>query len=102
MHEYLVCRFGVPTCLKVEHGSKFWGELVRYCETMGIWVSPIAMQNPRANGMAEKMVGTIKTALHRCMWWEEGKHCQKWHGVFGITREGHRIEPFYPHDEAAP
>ena len=44
---------------------------------MGIWVSPIATQNPWVNGMAEKMVGTIKLALCRCMsaapekkWWE--------------------------------
>ena len=77
MHEYLVCRFGVPTCLTVDRGSEFHDELVHYCKTMGIRVSPIATQNPRANGMAEKIVGTIKAALRRCMlmaqekkWWE--------------------------------
>ena len=63
MREYLVYRFGVPTCLGVDNGSEFPGELVRYCKMMEIRVSPIATQNPRANGMAKKMVGTIKVAL---------------------------------------
>lgn len=44
---------------------------------MGITISTIATQNPRANGMAERMVATVKAALRRCMsacpdqrWWE--------------------------------
>ena len=77
VHEQIVCRFGVPTRLRVDRGSEFRGELVRYCKTMGIQLGPIATQNPRANGMAEKMVSTIKAAFRRCMaanpgarWWE--------------------------------
>ena len=44
---------------------------------MGITISTIATQNPRANGMAERMVAMVKAALRRCMstcpdqrWWE--------------------------------
>ena len=73
----MICRYGVPTCLRVDRGSEFKGKVVRYCKSMGIALTPIATQNPRANGMVERMVVTVKSAICRCMttcpefrWWE--------------------------------
>ena len=67
IHEYIVCRYGVPTLLRVDRGSEFKGEVIRYCKSMGIALTTIATQNPRANGMAERMVATIKSGIRRCM-----------------------------------
>ena len=99
VHEYLVCRFGVPTCLRVDRGSEFCGELVRYCKTMGIRVSPIATQNLQANRIAKKMVGTIKAALGRCTsaapekkWWEVLPEVA-W-GIQTLPAKGMGLSPF--------
>ena len=67
IHEYIVCRYGVPTRLREDRGSEFKGEVIRYCKSMGIALTTIATQNPRANGMAERMVATIKSGIRRCM-----------------------------------
>ena len=99
MHEYLVCRFGVPKYLRFDRRNEFWGKLVHYCKMMGIRVSPIAMQKPCANGMAEKMVGTIKLALCSCMsvalekkWWETLPEVA-W-GVRTLPAKGRGLSPF--------
>ena len=42
IHENLVCRDGVPTRLKLNRGSEFKGEVVRYCKSMGITLTTIA------------------------------------------------------------
>ena len=77
VHCEIVCRYGVPQMLRVDIGPEFKGELVRYCHCMGIRLCPIATQNPRANGMLERLVATFKAGVHKCMssapngrWWE--------------------------------
>ena len=66
---------------------------------MGIWVSPIATQNPRANGMTKKMVRTIKAALRRYMlvapekkWWEALPE-MAW-GIQTLLAKGTGLSPF--------
>ena len=39
IHECIVCRYGVPTRLRVDRGSEFKGEVLRYCGSMGITVT---------------------------------------------------------------
>ena len=58
VHREIVCHYGVPRMLHVDRGPEFKGELVQYCHCMGIRLYPIATQNPRANGMVERLVAT--------------------------------------------
>ena len=73
----LVCRCGIPHKIRVDQGTEFWGELIRYCKQQGIARGPIAMLNPCANGMVEHLVGTFKAGVWKCMaacqegrWWD--------------------------------
>ena len=50
VHHEIVCHYGVLQMLRVNRGPEFKGELVWFCHRMGIRLSPIATQNPRAMG----------------------------------------------------
>ena len=76
VHHAIVCHYGVPQMLRVGRGPEFEGELAQYCHFMGIRLCPIATQNPRANGMVERLVATFKAGIRKCMsaapegrWW---------------------------------
>ena len=63
--------------LRVDRGTEFKGELVKYCKRMGIRLCPISTMNPRANGMVERLVASFKAGVRRCLaaapegrWWE--------------------------------
>ena len=63
--------------LRVDRGPESKGELVLYCHRMGIKLCAITTQNPRANGMVERLVATFKAGVCKCMsaapegeWWE--------------------------------
>ena len=99
VHREIVCCSGVPQMLCVDRGPEFKGELLRYCHCMGIRLCPIATQNPRANGMVERLVATFKAGIRKCMsaapegrWWKAFPDIAR--GFRQLTSRGTGLSPF--------
>ena len=57
-------RFGEPLSIICDEGRGLISEVVRRdCELRGIQLSPVAPGNHRANGAAERMVGTLNQRM---------------------------------------
>ena len=60
----IFARFGIPKTLVSDNGPEFVsGGLKQWCEPQGIKKMEIPVYHPRANGLAERAVQTVKWAL---------------------------------------
>ena len=60
----IFARFGISKTLLFDNGPKFViGDLKQWCESMGIKKMESPAYHPRANGLAERAVQTVKWAL---------------------------------------
>ena len=63
----IFARFGIPKILVSNNGPEFVnGELKQLCESLGIKKMESLVHHPRANGLAERAVQTVKRALQAC------------------------------------
>ena len=58
------CRYGVPLYVTSDNGTEFSGEFAAMLERLGIIHVTTAVRHPQANGVCERMVGTIKRKLY--------------------------------------
>jgi hypothetical protein len=65
VHLHLVSRFGVPAQFISDNGASFLHDFSDFCRRMGIHQRFITADQPRGNGLAERMVKTIKSALRK-------------------------------------
>lgn len=63
LYDHLFSRFGQPLELRCDRGTEFGGTLKRKCELFGINLVKISVQNPQANGQAERYVQVVKRSL---------------------------------------
>ena len=60
----IFARFGIPKTLLSDNGLEFLnGDLKQWCESLGIKKTESPVYYPRANGLAERAVQTVKRAL---------------------------------------
>ena len=60
----IFARFGIPKTLVSDNGPEFLsGDLKQWCESLGIKKMESPVYHPRANGLAERAVQTVKRAL---------------------------------------
>ena len=60
----IFARFGIPRTLVSDNGPEFVsGDLKHWCQSMGIQKMESPVYHPRANGLAERAVQTVKKAL---------------------------------------
>ena len=60
----IFARFGTPKTLVFDNGLQFVsGDLKQWCQSLGIRKIESPVYHPRANGLAEKAVQTVKRAL---------------------------------------
>ena len=60
----IFARFGIPKTLVSDNGPEFVsGDLKQWCESLGIKKIESPVYHPRANGLAERAVQTVKRAL---------------------------------------
>ena len=64
-HEQIVCRYGTPTAVRTDNGTEFLGDFDAYLRSWGIQHQLCSVRNPRANGLVERLNGTIKRGLRR-------------------------------------
>ena len=64
-HNQVVCWYGTPTAVQLDHGNKFKGDFKAYLKAWGVQHHLCSVQNPRANGLVERLNGTIKRGLKR-------------------------------------
>lgn len=55
--------FGTPVQIIVDGGREFLGEFKEYCDQIGINIHSISPGISRANGQAERVIGTLKNSL---------------------------------------
>ena len=63
LYTQLFCRFGLPLELRSDRGREFSGVVQTKCEQYGIKLIKISVQNPRANGQAERYVQVVKRSI---------------------------------------
>ena len=62
----IICVFGPPKIMQSDNGAEFVNRIVRALnQLMGVVHGKSAPYNPRANGAAERFVGTAKKALYK-------------------------------------
>lgn len=61
--EDIICRFGCPRYVRSDNGGEFKGKFLTLLENCSIAPINTSPYYPRSNGMAERMVGTIKRLL---------------------------------------
>ena len=60
----IFARFGIPKTLVSDNGPEFVsGDFKQWCESLGIKKMESPVYHPRANGLAERAVQTVKRAL---------------------------------------
>ena len=60
----IFARFGIPKTLVSNNGPEFvCGDLKQWCESLGVKKMESPVYHPRANGLAERAVQTVKRAL---------------------------------------
>ena len=76
-HEQVVCRYGTPYGVRTDKGSEYRGEFDRYLTSQGIVHRVISTMHPRANGMVERFIRTIKATIRKflaacegAVWWQ--------------------------------
>ena len=58
------CRYGVPSHVTSDNGTEFSGEFAAMLERLGVVHVTTAVRHPQANGVCERMVGTMKRKLY--------------------------------------
>ena len=66
-HQQITYCFGKLLVVKVDQGSEFKGHFQEYMDKYGIKVRKINTAVPRGQGHAERMIGVIKSALHKLL-----------------------------------
>ena len=64
LYDHWLCRYGVPTYVTSDIGTEFMGEFTAMLERLGIIHITTAVRHPQANGVCERLVGTIKRKLY--------------------------------------
>ena len=62
---HIISRYGVPAEVISDNGSSFIGDFTDFCNRRNIYQRLITSDNPRANGLAERAVHTVKAALQK-------------------------------------
>ncbi len=63
LEDDLICRYGVPIFVLTDNGSEWAAEFEVMCRDYGIQHQRTAPQWPQCNGMAERMIKTIKHGI---------------------------------------
>ena len=63
LYGQLFARFGLPLQLRCDRGREFFGVVERQCMDFGVQVVRTSVQNPQANGQAERYVGIVKRTI---------------------------------------
>ena len=60
----IFARFGIPRTLVSDNGPEFLSsDLMQWCESLGIKMMESHIYHPKANGIAERAVQTVKRAI---------------------------------------
>ena len=89
-HEQVTCRYGLPFIVQSDRGPEYQGAFDRYMKANGIQHRLISTAHPRANGLAERMVRTVKALIRKFL-----LHCEggRWWEVLGDVARAVRILP---------
>ena len=65
--ENILSRFGVPGVVLTDKGTEFQGEFQTLLTQQKITHRIASKENPQSDGLAERMVQTLKQSLRRCL-----------------------------------
>ena len=65
--ENILSRFGVPGVVLTDQGTEFQGEFQTLLKQQKMTHRIASKENPQADGLAERMVQTLKQSLRRCL-----------------------------------
>lgn len=65
--EHILSRYGVPGVVLTDQGTEFQGEFQTLLNHQKITHRVASKENPQADGLAERMVQTLKQSLRRCL-----------------------------------
>jgi hypothetical protein len=63
LEDNIICKYGVPRFILTNNGGEWAAEFEMMCKDYGIQHQRIALQWPQCNGMAERMIKTIKHGI---------------------------------------
>jgi hypothetical protein len=63
LEDDVICRYGVPKFILIDNGGEWVAEFEVMCKNYGIQHQRTARQWPQCNGMAERMIKTIKHGI---------------------------------------
>jgi len=63
LEDDIICRYGVPKFVLIDNGGEWAAEFDLMCKDYGIQHQRIAPQWPQCNGMAERIIKTIKHGI---------------------------------------
>ena len=63
LHRATTCQFSTPAFVQADRMGEFRGEFARYLSRMGCWLLLTLPNNPRANGLDERINGVIVNGL---------------------------------------
>jgi hypothetical protein len=63
LEDNIICRYGVPKFVLIDNGGEWAAEFEMMCKDYGIQHQRTAPQWPQCNGMAERMIKTIKHGI---------------------------------------
>lgn len=66
-HANITCRFGTPAFVRADRGGEFRGDFERYLSRLGCRLLLTLPNNPRANGLVERINGLIVSGLRRVL-----------------------------------
>ena len=66
-HGNITCRFGSPAYVRADRGGEFRGAFARYLERLGTRLLLTLPNNPRANGLVERINGLIANGLRKML-----------------------------------
>ena len=66
VEQSIICRYGCLVVIHVDADSQFEGALPPLLAAWGIYREKGMRENPKANGLVERFIQTLKGSLHRC------------------------------------
>jgi len=63
LEDDIICRYGVPKFIFTDNGGEWAAEFELMCKDYGIQHQRTAIQWPQCNGMAQRMIKTIKHGI---------------------------------------
>ena len=87
--ENVLSRYGAPGVVLTDQGSEFKGEFQTLLNDQQITHRVISREHPQADGLAERMVQTLKQSLRRCLMdrtWQK-----EWDEILPYVAMGYRI-----------